>query len=76
MGDSTSSNKPAITRGAELVLFFGLLVPAVSLFILLGAILLLEHGTLNKVFGALLIVSGLAGLAFSLVRFFQKRGKG
>lgn len=76
MRDSQSSDKPAITRGAELVLFFGLLVPAVSLFALLGAILLLEPGTLNKVFGALLIVSGLAGLAFSLVRFFQKRAKG
>ncbi len=65
-----------MTRGAEFVLFFGLLVPALSLFVLLGAILLLEPGTLNKVFGGLLIISGLAGLAFSFIRFFQKRAKG
>ncbi len=69
----SKGNKPLVSKGAELVLFFGLLVPAASLPLLIGALLLLEPGVVNQLFGGLLILAGLIGLVFAAVRFFRHR---
>ncbi len=69
----SKGGKPPVSKGAELVLFFGLLVPAASLPLLIGALLLLEPGVVNQLFGGLLILAGLIGLVFAVVRFFHHR---
>ncbi len=48
----SKSGKPLVSKGAELILFFRLLVPAASLLPLIGALLLLEPGVVNQLFGA------------------------
>ncbi len=70
MGD-----KPLVTKGAELVLFFGLFIPAASLPLLVGALLLLDEGPTNQVFGGVLIVASLVGISFALVCFFRHWAK-
>lgn len=43
----SKGGKPPVSKGAELILFFGLLVPAASLPLVIGALLLLEPGVVN-----------------------------
>jgi hypothetical protein len=64
-----------MTKGAELVLFFGLLIPAASLPLFVGALLLLEEGMASRLFGGLLIVASLVGMGYAVVRFFRHRAE-
>ena len=67
------NEKPLMSRGASWILFFTAALPAISLLILIGAILLLEDGATSKAFGGLCIVAGVAALVGSTVMFLRKR---
>ncbi len=68
--------KPLITRDAGWVLFLGMALPAASLPVLVGAILVLEESPTSQVVGAVFIAVGVMAVIASTAMLIRKRPQG